>query len=138
MAALLLAVGCTRARPPLEERDAGLSPTTPAGPAAAASPIVITAPQSGSTVGSPVRIEGTARLGAGQILAAQVRSHESGNSIWRGTGALAVDGQGRFSGEVGYHLATAVPGVIEVDVVDPVGGTVIERRQVEVSLGAAP
>lgn len=132
---LLLAVACTRPRPPIPtpapEPTLGTS-------AQGASAILITSPKSGVTVSSPVRIEGTARRGPGQILAAQVRSREGGQDVWRGTGSLAPDERGQFTGEVRYHLTTTSPGVIEVDVVDPVGGTVVNRQQVEVTLNAAP
>ena len=128
---VLLAAACTRSRSPSTAPDAA-SPVPGVG--ATSSDLSISRPAVNSPVRSPLVIEGTVRHPDGHTLAAVVYRREADGALgWCGNGPLAVDGE-RFSGTVPYSLEADAPGVVEVVVIDPVSGTVIDRRSVPVEL----
>lgn len=133
IAALTLAA-CTRSSDEATPDDPAFAPASHTGPVAEVG-IALEQPADGASVGSPVVVSGVAQVDPGRTMAAQVRSREAdGSWRWLGNGALALEADGRFEGEVAYSLAGAAAGVLEVLVVDPASGTVLQRTEVEVDL----
>lgn len=135
-------LACTRPRPGTLPAEAGTSvslSSTPGAAAGLAAPgLQVEQPAAGASLGSPLQVQGR-MLNSGARVSAQVLSPSAdGRLTWRGNARLAVDEAGGFSGVVTYTLGTAGPGVVEVLAVDPATAMVLERRQVEVQLAAAP
>jgi hypothetical protein len=125
--------GCTRSR---TARDAAAPVASPS-PTATPS-LVITRPEAGTAVGAPLTVAGELTAAGERTLAAVVYLREADGALqWRGNGPLTLRGA-TFTGTVSYTLDAAAPGVIEVMVIDPVTGTVLDRRSVSVELKPAP
>jgi len=136
----LFAAACTRPRavptPPMPPGALGAGPTV-----AVASEIRIEAPQAGQAVSSPVGVAGrVAGLAPGRQVAAQVRAADAGGGLrWLGNSLMQVDaGSGTFSGRVDYALEAPGAGLVEVMVIDPATGTVLDRQTIAVTLDAEP
>lgn len=129
---ILFVAACTRARPSVE------APTALPAEAALSASLRLDAPLPGSLLVSPVRLAGQAALEPGQMLVGQVSIREGGLLRWRGNARLEPDSEGRFEGAVGYTLAEATAGQVELMVIDAASGTVIDRQAIEVQLEAAP
>lgn len=140
LALAFAATGCTRERPGLEpplERAAAFTPTA----MRRSQPFVLTEPKVGAAVHSPVTVRVNAADVAPLLLAAQAQSKTSGTPAtleWRGNTTLAKAADGAFVGQITYQLAADQDGLIEVALVDPASGTVIESMSVPVRLQASP
>jgi hypothetical protein len=132
--AALAAAGCTRPHAAFVPADSPAGTAT-AGPAA----VVIEQPAPGVKVSSPVTLAGAVRRPPGYTVAAQVLCCRTDPTLaWRGNAPLVVAPDGRFTGSVPYTLAADGDGVVEVMVVEPASGTVVERGSVAVTLAASP
>jgi hypothetical protein len=129
---ILITAACTRARPTV------VPPTALPAEAAQSAQLSLDSPQPGSRLGAPIILAGQALLEPGQMLVGQVSSRDGGQLRWRGNARIEPDSTGRFEGEVGYTLAEAAAGQVELMVIDAASGTVIDRRAIEVQLDAAP
>lgn len=138
---VVCATGCSRARPTLEGAPSSSAGAALEAGAEAVEPITIEVPGGADTVSSPVRVSGSVRLEPGRTLVGQVLSREGdepSDARWRGNALLEVDEAGRFTGEIRYTLDEAGPGVIELAIVDPASGTMLQRKRLDVELSAAP
>jgi hypothetical protein len=138
LAVSMAASGCERQRPAPEPTANPTAIAVPPAEEAAPSSVELVMPVAGAAVSSPVQIAGRLDVAPGRTVAAQVRSLEVDGSLrWRGNGPVAFEEDGTFASEIPYRLSTERPGTVEVLVIDPVSGTVLERASVEVTLGAA-
>jgi hypothetical protein len=138
---VVISTGCSRVRPTLEGAPASLGNAPKLDGLEAPEPISVERPTASEAVSSPVRVEGSVSLEPGRTLVGQVLSREGDDAAddrWRGNALLEIDDAGRFSGEIKYTLVESGPGVIELAIVDPASGTMLQRKRVEVQLSTAP
>lgn len=144
VALALIAVGCVRSRHP---ELSGASPTqAPPVPSTETAPLdegigsVVDEPADGARVTSPIRVAGRLGETTGRVAVAQILSVDGdGQETRRGNALLAPSGaDGAYAADVAYTLDAAGPGIVEVVLVEPETGTVMERARVPVVLEAAP